>query len=239
MIQINLQILNGRDRTLHFLLYHHYYYFLSLSRSFLVLSVKFEKINWRWLPVYYTSCPLGWPWITFTGSHLVLPLYCFHLKCKSNSPHGTAAQPFSARVCCNFFVIYVWDWPIMHCSKKFQHTLIIWPWKLWPASVTCFFPLPIDKEVSVRYEQHCGIYNLIAKELTNSTIFSHIHAREFHSCLFVVRFKLFYQVKSKILWKFDGGFSEYDLSESYFCQLVKYKGETRFILLHTQAIQGY
>ena len=118
MIQINLQILNGRDRTLHFLLYHHYYYFLSLSRSFLVLSVKFEEINWRWLPVYYTSCPLGWPWITFTRSHLVLPLYCFHLKCKSNSPHGTAAQPFSARVCCNFFVIYVWDWPIMHCSKK-------------------------------------------------------------------------------------------------------------------------
>ena len=103
MIQINLQILNGRDRTLHFLLYHHYYYFLSLSRSFLVLSVKFEEINWRWLPVYYTSCPSGWPWITFTGSHLVLPLYCFHLKCKSNSPHGTAAQPFSARVCCNFF----------------------------------------------------------------------------------------------------------------------------------------
>ena len=159
MIQINLQILNGGDRTLHFLLYHHYYYFLSLSRSFLVLSVKFEKINWLWLPVYYTSCPLGWPWITFTGSHLVRPPYCFHWKCKSNSPHGTAAQPFSARFCFNFFAIYVWDWPIVHCLKKISassicqylvYTFIIWPWKLWPASVTCFFPLPIEKEVSVR-----------------------------------------------------------------------------------------
>ena len=62
--------------------------------------------------------------------------------------------------------------------------------------------------------------------------FSHIFTPEsFHSRLFVVRFKLFYQVKNKILWKFDGGFSEYDLSESYFCQLVKYKRETRFIFL--------
>ena len=62
--------------------------------------------------------------------------------------------------------------------------------------------------------------------------FSHIFTQEsFHSCLFVVRFKLFYKVKNKILWKFDGGFSEYDPRESYFCWLVNFKGETRFILL--------
>ena len=62
--------------------------------------------------------------------------------------------------------------------------------------------------------------------------FSHIFTQEsFHSCLFVVRFKLFYQVKNKILWKFDGGFSEYDSRESNFCWLVNFKGETRFIFL--------
>ena len=124
MIQINLQILNGRDRTLHFLLYHYFCYFLSLSRSFLVVSVKFEEIKLAPIPVYHNSCPLGWPWITFTGSHLVRPPYCFNLKCKSNSPHGTAAQPFSAGFCFNFFVIYVWDWPIVHCLEKISASSI-------------------------------------------------------------------------------------------------------------------
>ena len=103
MIQIDLQILNGRDRTLHFLLYHYFCYFLSLSRSFLVVSVKFEEIKLAPITCLLHFMSVGLTLNNLQGSHLVRPPYCFNLKCKSNSPHGTAAQPFSAGFCFNFF----------------------------------------------------------------------------------------------------------------------------------------